>query len=121
MGEQWRAHIANEIFRVPVVRRAVRMQVDDDRQTLRERHLDRVNHVPDQCRAAITREGKQWPGIDRQPHEVDARAAQGRKVAAGRDRSIRLIWRPIIRRLRRRKLAREREPRPQVHPAAQRD
>ena len=56
---------------------------------LRQRQLDRAEDVARTiARRRSPENASSGPGIDRQPHEVDAGAAQGGKIVARRDRAI---------------------------------
>ena len=101
------------------MRRAVRMQVDDDGQGFVVAQLDRAQNVGEQPFELCPRERQQRPGIDRKAHEIDAGGAQRGEIAAHRDRAAGLERRPVVVGAGRRKLARQGEPRPQVHAATQ--
>ena len=118
-GKQRRRDVADQIARIVMMRRAVRMQIDDDGQRFVVAKLDCPQNVGEQPLALRAREREQRPGIDRQAHEIDARRAKGREIAAHRNGAVALKRRPVVIGAGRGKFARQRKPRPQIHPAPQ--
>ena len=88
--------VADQIARIVVMRRAVRMQIDDDGQRLVVAKLDRAQNVGEQPLALRAGERQQRTGIDRQAHEIDAGGAQGREIAAHRNGAVGLERRPVV-------------------------
>ncbi len=120
-GKSRRVRPAIQAIGRPVMRRGIGVKIDDHREILRSRKRHRRDELIEQSRPNRRRPRQERAGIDRQPHEIEARPAQQRQVAPGRNGSVKLEGRPVVIRPRRWKFPRQREPGPEIDATSQQE